>query len=361
MAPIRYAAASLRDSQDATVRHAREVIERQAAQMSHLLDDLLDMSRVTRNVIELQRARIDLRELLSEATATAQPLLTNLQHRLTVSIPPNPLWVNGDGTRLLQVIGNLIDNAAKYTPPGGGIEVRLESDGQSALLQVKDNGIGLSADMIPRVFELFTQVHKSGRLSPGGLGIGLAVVKRLVELHEGSISASSAGLGEGAQFSVRLPLADPAHAAAPEQAEPVNVVPLFRGRFHVLVVDDNRDAAESLSEILRAEGFLVTKAFDGAGALASFDRTQPAVVLLDMGLPDMHGTAVAREMRARALPHPLHVIAVTGWGQEEDRARTRAAGVDLHLVKPVDPADLLRLLDQRLRNEADESEQSQAG
>jgi CheY-like chemotaxis protein/two-component sensor histidine kinase len=315
--------------------------------MSRLLDDLLDMSRVTRNVIELKRKRLDLRDLVGEATEMAKPVLTNLQHRLTISTPPNPLWVYGDGTRLLQVIGNLIDNAAKYTEPGGSIEIRLDVADGNAVMSVRDSGIGLSPEMIPKVFDLFSQVHKSIDAARGGLGIGLAVVKRLVELHGGSIEVASAGLRQGATFTVRVPLL----AATPESLEGTGqhkVVPMFKARPHILVVDDNRDAAETLADMLRAEGFPVAVAFDGTSALAVFDRIKPAVVLLDMGLPDLNGTEVARQMRRLPAGRDAQIIAVTGWGQPEDRERTRQAGVDLHLVKPVDPGDLLRLLGQRL-------------
>jgi PAS domain S-box-containing protein len=339
MAPIRYAAATLRPgAPESTIQHARGVIERQAAQMSRLLDDLLDMSRVTRNVIELKRKRLDLRDLVGEATEMAKPVLANLQHRLTVSTPPNPLWVYGDGTRLLQVIGNLIDNAAKYTEPGGSIEIRLDAANGNAVMSVRDSGIGLSPEMIPKVFDLFSQVHKSVDATRGGLGIGLSVVKRLVELHGGSIEVASAGLRQGATAT-----ADSLEATGLHK-----VVPMFNARPHILVVDDNRDAALTLAEMLRSESFPVAVAFDGASALAVFERIKPAVVLLDMGLPDLHGTEVARQMRQLPAGRDVQIIAVTGWGQPEDRERTRQAGVDLHLVKPVDPGDLLRLLSQRL-------------
>jgi PAS domain S-box-containing protein len=349
MAPIRYAAATLRKgAPESTIQHARGVIERQAAQMSRLLDDLLDMSRVTRNVIELKRSRLDLRDLVAEATEMAKPVLTNLQHRLTVSIPPNALWVHGDGTRLLQVIGNLIDNAAKYTEPGGSIELRLESEGGSAVMHVKDTGIGLAPEMIPKVFDLFSQVHKSLDATRGGLGIGLTVVRRLVELHGGTIEVASDGLRQGATFSVRLPLEATAHEPDSESAAPQKIVPMFMCRPHILVVDDNRDAAETLAEMMRIEGFPVAVALDGASALAAFEQIKPAIVLLDMGLPDVNGTEVARQIRRLPAGRTAQIIAVTGWGQAEDRQRTQQAGVDLHLVKPVDPGDLLRLLDQRL-------------
>lgn len=348
IAPIRYAAATLRKGiSEHALQHAREVIERQGKQMSRLLDDLLDISRVTRNVIELKREILDLRDLVNEATDTAKPLLTTLQHRLTVSTPPNPLWVYGDAARLRQVIGNLLDNAAKYTEPGGRVEVWLEVHNNQAVVHVKDTGIGIATEMIPRVFELFTQLHKSLRVTQGGLGIGLTVVKRLVELHEGTVDARSEGRHRGAQFTVRLPLASNEARAAAELSGADKIVPLFKSRAHVLVVDDNADAAESLAEMLRLEGFPVSIALDGSAALSAFDRIRPAVVLLDMGLPDMNGTAVARQMRSRPHGTSTQIIAVTGWGQEQDREHSRAAGVDLHMVKPVDPAALLETLSCR--------------
>jgi PAS domain S-box-containing protein len=359
MAPIRYAAATLRRGvPEHAIQRAREVIERQSAQMSRLLDDLLDMSRVTRNVIELKRATLDLRDLLSEASAMAKPVLTNLQHRLTVSTPPNPLWVYGDGTRLLQVIGNLIDNAAKYTDPGGSIEISLEPIGGLAVLHIKDSGIGLSPEMMPKVFELFAQVHKSINIAKGGLGIGLNVVKRLVELHGGSIEVYSEGLHRGARFTVQLPLATPPQEALTEPVSAENVVPLFHAKPHILVVDDNRDAAETLAVMLRAEGFPVAVAFDGRSAIADFDSALPTIVLLDMGLPDMNGTEVARHIRSHPAGRNVHIIAVTGWGQDEDRDRTREAGVDVHMVKPVGPETLLRLLGQRIEGLAGASNRS---
>ena len=357
MAPIRYAAATLRSGiPERTLQHAREVIERQAAQMSRLLDDLLDMSRITRNVIELKRTPLDVRDLVREATEMAQPTLTNLQHRLIVSTPPNALWVNGDATRLLQVIGNLLDNAAKYTEPGGQIEITLENEAGYALIRVSDSGIGLSPAMLPRVFDLFAQLHKSLKGAKGGLGIGLTVVKRLVELHGGTIEVRSEGLNRGAQFTVRLPL-DPGSAKQTAARPDVGrVVALFEAQPRVLIVDDNRDAAETLAVLMRTLGFPVSVAFDGDSALTAFDSVSPALVLLDMGLPDLNGTEVARRIRSRPNGGSVQIVAVTGWGQELDRERTRAAGVDVHLVKPVDPDHLLEILSRRLgqRTHSDE-------
>lgn len=344
MAPIRYAAATLKPGMpEAALQQARAVIERQSVQMTRLLDDLLDMSRITRNVIELKRSRVDLDNLIKEVVELATPLLSELRHRLLLTLPPEPPIVFGDPTRLLQIFGNLLDNAAKYTPPGGLIEVCVQTRPGRAIVGVKDNGIGLSAEMLPRVFELFSRLHKS--LKTSGLGIGLTVVKRLVELHGGGIEVASAGLGRGAEFIVQLPLAAAAQQPGPgEVLRRDNVVSLFNSERPILIVDDNQDATEALATLLRYHGYPVRVAFSGEAALRAVDEARPAVILLDIGLPDVSGTDVARHVRNRADGDKVRIIAITGWGQEVDRSRTRAAGIDWHLVKPVDPDELLALL-----------------
>jgi PAS domain S-box-containing protein len=347
MAPIRYATAMLHPDVPAPqLAQARQTIERQSAQMARLLDDLLDMSRITRNAIELRPELRDLRELAKEASDAARPAIEPADHRLAVSLPMQPVWVDGDPTRLLQVIGNLLGNAAKYTPPGGRLELALEAGPGEATLRIKDNGIGLAPDMMPRLFELFSQVHPSMKAAKGGLGIGLAVVKRLVELHGGRIRAESAGLGRGAEFIVSLPLAaarEPARSATAPAGDAV-ALRTIPSRQHVLVVDDNVDAADSLAILLRTQGLDVDVAHDGPGALAKAEAHHPEVVVLDVGLPGMDGHEIAREIRRRHWGHHPRIIAVTGWGQAEDRRRTREAGFDLHLVKPVDPDHLLEIV-----------------
>ncbi|WP_198320738.1 hybrid sensor histidine kinase/response regulator [Azohydromonas aeria] len=345
MAPIRYAVAMLGGDTPAPVREqARAVIERQAAHMARLLDDLLDMSRITRNAIELQRAVLDLRAVVEQAADTARPAFARQRHRLVVSLPPDSVWVDGDSTRLQQVLGNLLDNAAKYTPPGGEVTLRLDRQGAEAVVAVIDNGVGIEPGDQAQVFELFTQVQRGGAGS-GGLGIGLAVVRQLVELHGGSVRVHSEGAGRGSRFTVRLPLA--ARAPAPDGGAAVaQVVPLFAHGPAVLVVDDNRDAADSLAALLRAGGHSASAVYDGAAALQAFDSLRPGVVLLDLGLPDLSGLEVARRLRERAQGAPLTLVAITGWGQERDREATRQAGFTLHLVKPVDPAALQAVLQQ---------------
>jgi two-component system CheB/CheR fusion protein len=344
MAPIRYAVALLREDATPAMREqARGIIARQSAHMARLLDDLLDMSRITRNAITLQWEVFDLRAAAEQAAENVRPLYAELAHRLSVELPPTPVLVNGDPTRLQQVLGNLLDNAAKYTDRGGHIVLAVTQQDRHAVVRVKDNGIGIAPQDQSQVFELFTQLQQPGR-GGGGLGIGLAVVKQLVELHGGEIALASEGPGRGSEFTVRLPLARVLGAPVPAGDGSVTAL---AGKLHsVLVVDDNRDTADSLAAILRAQGFVVTTAYDGAGALHAFESMQPAVVLLDLGLPDMSGHEVAAVMRGKAAPPVL--VAITGWGQEEDRRKTSEAGFDLHLVKPVDPAELQAQLSELL-------------
>lgn len=337
MAPIRYAVALLGDKATPAMREqARTIIARQSAHMARLLDDLLDMSRITRNAIELQRSVFDLRESARYAAENAQPAYQQSQHQLHVALPEAPVWVDGDPARLQQVLGNLLDNAAKYTNAGGEVWFSLACAGTEAVVRVRDNGIGIAPEHQAQVFELFSRLDTPGR-GAGGLGIGLAVVRQLVNLHGGEVTVHSEGPGTGSEFTVRLPL-----AVAPAQTEAGDgkVVPLFQQQQTVLVVDDNRDTADTLATLLRGEGFTVSTAYDGAGALRAFDSVHPGVVLLDIGLPDMTGHAVAQEMRARAHGASTILVAITGWGQEKDRLATAQAGFDLHLVKPVDPQQL---------------------
>ncbi|MFO1455254.1 MAG: PAS domain-containing protein [Steroidobacteraceae bacterium] len=341
LAPIRYAARLLRpDSPPAAITQVRDTLERQSTQMARLLDDLLDVSRITRNVIELKREALDLRQAVEDSVEVARPLIDAVHHRLVVSLPGKPVWVEADRTRLSQIVANLLQNAAKYTDPGGRIEVGVEQQAEAAVLRVRDSGIGIAPEMRERVFEIFSQVHRPGDATRSGLGIGLAIVKRLVELHGGRIEVTSEGLGKGAEFTVRLPL------ATPQAGLPLNVVPLFAsGRRRLLVVDDNRDAADSLAAMLRLSGHAVQVAYDGASAMALAETVRPDVMLLDLGMPQTSGYDVARWVRRQPWGAGVKLIALTGWGQDEDRRRTREAGFDLHLTKPVDPDQLVAMLD----------------
>ncbi|WP_374676308.1 ATP-binding protein [Ideonella sp.] len=338
MAPIRYAVALLApDASDASRQQARQVIERQAAHMARLLDDLLDMSRVTRNAIELRQEGLDLRLLAEQAVEAANGLMAQHGHRLALLLPTEPLPVRGDATRLLQVLGNLLDNAAKYTDSGGEVRLALAREGDQAVVRVTDNGIGLTPEMRTQVFELFTQVHRLRPQRVSGLGIGLAVVRQLVELHGGRVRADSPGLGAGSCFTVTLPLDASAAPLGAAEAPPSNVLPWPRRSGEVLVVDDNRDAADTLATLLRAEGLAVAVAYDAAGALRAVEAGLPPLVLLDIGLPDASGWQLAAALRGQPGGARCRLVAVTGWGQETDRARSAAAGFDAHLVKPVSP------------------------
>ena len=341
MAPIRYAAAMIRPgAPHESLERARQMIERQSAQMSRLLDDLLDVSRITRNVIELKRERVDLRRVVEDVVDSARPAVLAERQRLSVSVPPEPAWVDGDPVRLGQVVHNLLQNAIKYTPADGRIEVAVETHNGEARICVRDSGVGLAPSMLSNVFKLFSQVHPSMRASKGGLGIGLAISRRLVELHGGTIEVQSEGLGRGAEFCVRLALSQASDARRPRAGQEAPTV--LPARRRVLVVDDNVDAADGLAMLLRAHGLDVQVAYRGAEALALATAVRPDVVLLDLGLPDMPGEEVAHRLRDSTRAHDARLIAITGWGQETDRARTREAGFDLHLVKPVDPEVLLR-------------------
>ena len=343
MAPIRYAVQILRkpklDEQKGL--WGLDVIDRQVKQLARLVDDLLDVSRITRGKIELKVAPVDLAQVVSAAVETSRPLVESLQHELLVHLPDKALWVQGDFARLTQVLANLLNNAAKYTEPGGRIALELERDASEAVFRVRDSGIGILAENIDRIFELFAQVDRKVDRAQGGLGVGLSLVQRLVRLHGGSIEAHSDGPGHGALFIVRFPALD--LAPAPESSvEPSDSHPPIP--FRVLVVDDNIDSAEAMTASLRIEGHDADVAYDGETAIAKAKNSQPDAVLLDIGLPGLSGLEVARALRV--LPETRHalLIALSGYGQTEDRQRSLEAGLDHHLTKPVDPRTLSALL-----------------
>jgi CheY-like chemotaxis protein/two-component sensor histidine kinase len=318
----------------------RDTIERQSGHMSRLLDDLLDMSRITRDVIELDRKPIDVARVLQEVIDNVRPQAVAKGQELSLTLQSGAAWVEADPTRLAQIIGNLLGNAVKYTPAGGRIHVSLAAREGSVRVAVADNGIGLAPEMVPKLFRLFAQLHPDLDVSAGGLGIGLAVSQRLAQMHGGELAATSAGLGQGAEFTLGLPqLQAPAQPAATEAP----IVPAPR-HLKVMVVDDNRDAAQILADVLVACGHEVQQAHDAAGAIETVLAMQPDAVVLDLGLPDASGVEVARRVRDDPALRDVLLVAVTGWGQEEDRRRTRDAGIDYHLVKPVEPTQLLNLL-----------------
>ena len=328
------------------VRQAGAIIGRQVRHLTGLVDDLLDVSRVTRGLVELQRERVDLKAVLASAVEQARPLIETRRHRLDQATDPAPAWVDGDRIRLVQVVANLLNNAAKYTPQGGAIALALEVGDGHASVTVRDNGIGIGPELLPQVFELFTQAERTPDRAQGGLGLGLALVKSLVGLHGGSVEAHSGGAGLGSLFRVNLPLAPMLRPAAPGGAtrQARDALPSRR----IMIVDDNADAAQSLAEILRALGNEVAVAHDPRRALAMAEQDWPEVFILDIGLPDIDGYALARQLRAMASGRPdggqALYLALTGYGQAHDKVLSKAAGFDRHFVKPVDLEALLGAL-----------------
>jgi two-component system CheB/CheR fusion protein len=319
---------------------ATEIIERQVGHLTHLIDDLLDVSRITRDRIKLQRERLDARVIVRRAVATAQPAIETSRHQLSLVLPDSPLPIYADPTRVEQILVNLLTNAAKYTPAGGEISVRAYAENEQLAIKVKDTGIGIPAEMLSRVFELFMQVNPGLERSQGGLGIGLTVVRRLAELHGGSVSAASEGPGKGSEFTVRLPLL-PGPLQSAQTSEPGGeLVPGLR----VLVVEDNVDAASSLSQLLQKVGCTTQVAHDGLSAVHTALDFRPDVVLLDIGLPGIDGYGVAQRLSATPELSATRLIAISGYGQEQDRERSRNAGFDHHLVKPVSFKMILPLL-----------------
>jgi signal transduction histidine kinase/CheY-like chemotaxis protein len=343
LAPIRQASAVSRLPQatEAQKRWSHEVIERQVRHMALLLDDLLDVSRITRGRLELRRETNTLAEMIEAAVETARPLVDARHHELEIVLPQATIQMEADPLRVSQIVANLLTNAAKYTDPRGRIRLLAALDADDVVIEVSDNGIGIAPDSLPAVFDMFTQLRGTGDRA-GGLGIGLALTKGLVELHGGSIGVRSAGVGRGSVFTVRLPRGDSPGKAATAGED--GVEPRAAPARRILVADDNRDAAESLAALLELEGHQVTLAYDGADALLAFERVQPEICLLDIGMPHRTGNEVAAEIRARADGRAATLVAITGWGQDADRSQAIAAGFDHHLTKPVDPSALLRLI-----------------
>jgi CheY-like chemotaxis protein/two-component sensor histidine kinase len=321
------------------------MMERQVDHLVRLVEDLLDVSRITRGLLELRKTRMAVEQAVESALETTRPLVEAAKHELTVCMPPQPMWVHADLVRLAQVVSNLLSNATKYTPEGGHIWLTVEAQAGEAVLRVRDNGMGIPADMLSRVFEMFTQVDRSLERTRGGLGIGLTLVRRLVQMHGGTVEVHSAGSGRGSEFIVRLPLTEgPADNAQAAQSDAHSEEVAGTPRRRILVVDDNVDSAESLRLLLKMMGHEVVTAYDGPKALEEAKNFRPDIVMLDIGLPGMSGYDVARKMRLLPEMQKALLVAQTGWGQEEDRRRSAEAGFDAHLVKPVDQAALQKLL-----------------
>ena len=343
LAPIRSAVQILRvhGKSNAQLDWARAVIDRQARHLTRLVDDLLDVSRIVRGQIVLERTPLELAEVIQHAVETCRPLMRERQHQLQVTIPPEPVHVNGDLTRLAQVLANLLINAAKYTNEGGVISIEGKREGSQAVVCVRDSGIGISQALLPHIFDLFTQGERTLDRSQGGLGIGLTLVRRIIELHGGDVEAASAGAGQGSEFIIRLPVVE---LQVPRSVEAKPSAAASIPQLRILVVDDNVDAAESIAVLLSLDGHEVRSVHDSQRAIDLALEFRPDVMLLDIGLPGMDGYEVARQLRSRQEISHMRLIAVTGYGQQEDRDRTREAGFDQHLVKPVEPEALNAVL-----------------
>jgi signal transduction histidine kinase len=354
LAPIHNAVQLMRRRQlgDPQLEWVRDVIERQSSHLSRLVDDLLDVSRITRGKIRITREPVLLSAVVARAVETVQPLLTQQQHEFTVSLPPDPVSIMGDVTRLTQIIGNVLSNAIKYTDPHGRIAVEARRDGSQIEIRIRDNGIGIAPALMPRIFDLFTQAGDMDERTRGGLGIGLALVKELVQLHDGTITATSAGVNQGSEFVIRLPLTSTDEQ--PASSETVTP-PATPGRRRILVADDNRDALESLTTLLRLAGHEVYAAGDGAEAFELALAHRPEVALLDLGMPKLDGHGLARQLRAQPWSASLVLVALTGWGQDQDRHRSRDAGFDAHWVKPLDLQRLTDFLAELDLSDADEA------
>ncbi len=349
LAPIRNAVELMRqvETVDASFQPSREMVERQVKNLAHLVDDLLDVSRINQGSIRLRKEVLDLGTILERAVDATRPLIESRAHELTLDLPREPIRLEADPTRLEQVVSNLLNNAAKYTMPGGHIALSAVRHGKEAVIRVRDNGIGVPPDVLGRVFEPFVQSDGSLARSEGGLGIGLTLVRSLVEMHGGRVEATSPGLGQGSEFVVRLPVRVPqtAEIAPPAASEDDAAAPRPPARpVRVLVVEDNVDAAESLATLLRVWGHDVQVVHDGLAALDAASESRPEVVLLDIGLPGLDGYQVARRLREDVGLDTSLLVAMTGYGQPEDRRRSREAGIHHHFVKPVEPLVLRNLL-----------------
>ena len=348
LAPMRNALELLKRSEanPAISQRARTTMDRQLSHMVRLVDDLLDLSRINRDKLELQKQPVALSEVVSQAVETVRPLISEARHELSIDLPPEPLHLNADTVRLSQAFSNLLNNACKYTDPGGRISLTAAHQDGHVVVSIRDNGMGIPSDLSPKIFDMFTQADNTSQRQHGGLGIGLALVKRLVEMHEGEVSAGANPAGEGSEFLVRLPLMivpESNDSSKPHSASQAPADTALR----VLVVDDNRDSAETLSMLLELMGNEISVAYDGEQALAMANEIKPDVVLLDIGLPKMNGYEVARSIRQEQWGSNPILVAITGWGQTEDKELSRESGFDHHLVKPVDHDQLLKLIQKR--------------
>jgi CheY-like chemotaxis protein len=361
LAPIRHAARllGLKGLDELQSQTARDIISRQVARMALLLDDLLEVSRITRGRLDLRKEWVSLSSLVKAAVETSKPLIEYKKHDFTIQLPDAAVEIEADPLRLSQALSNLLTNAAKYTDPGGRIQLEVRASPQEVTFTVRDSGIGLPATVLPSIFGMFSQVDSAIDRSEGGLGIGLALVKGLVTLHGGSVEAASEGLGRGSTFTIRMP-GDTIRRNSKVMMtadQPARAAETLRGR--ILVVDDNRDAASSLAMVLRAAGHAVITGHSGEDALEIGAQEKPDAIVLDIGMPDMNGYEVARRMRRTEWGKSALLLAVTGWGQKEDVQRAFGAGFDFHMTKPADPEGIEHLVEQylSLRNDNQHAQQ----
>jgi signal transduction histidine kinase len=329
--------------ENAKLKWSRDVIDRQVLHLTRLVDDLLDISRITRGTIRLAQEPVSAETLLARAIEALQPLISEHKHELSIECPDGSLTVRGDPTRLVQVLGNLLNNAAKYTHDGGRIVLSAKREGRWLVFRVKDTGIGIPLEYQAKLFTLFSRLHGSDDRTPGGLGIGLALVRKLVEMHSGEVSMYSAGAGKGAEFTVRLPLIESTPGTDEASSSDADVERRLAPR-RILVADDNPDALESLAMLLECDGHHVWKAADGAQAIELAAKWRPDLALLDLGMPVMDGYEAARRMRAQSWGKEMMIVALSGWGQNSDVLRSRECGFDTHLVKPASSEALAQLL-----------------
>jgi len=343
LAPIRNAVEiqKLANSDPSRLAWCNEIIERQVEHLTRLVDDLLDMSRISRGLVELKKEPLEIRDFILPAVEACQPLIDARRHIFSLALPPESVWVEGDRIRLAQVVSNLINNAAKYTEEGGHIGLSVEASGSEVCIHISDNGCGIDPADLSHLFDLFYQADRNIDRAQGGLGIGLSLVHNLVALHSGNIQAFSAGRGQGSEFVIRLPRLIHSPSTSPMTAAPAAPGP---NKLRILVVDDNRDVNESLALLLESEGHQVLTAYDGISALETARIKRPDIILLDIGLPGMDGYAVAQAVRQNHELERTMLIALTGYGQLDDRKKSSASGFDEHLVKPIDIEKLRKLL-----------------
>jgi PAS domain S-box-containing protein len=346
LGPIRHAANILRARTPTPdeLAWATKIIDRQTEHMTRLVDDLLDVARITRGTIELRREPVDVADVVKAAVEASSALIERHRHQLRVSPPSQPVYVEGDVTRLTQVVTNLLDNAAKYTDPGGRIWLSAEREGDAVVIRVKDTGIGIAPELLPRIFDMFTQSALPLERTQGGLGVGLSLVDRLVKLHGGTVDVHSGGVGQGSQFTIRLPaLNTPRRQPSPN---PKPELSNAAKRCRVLVVDDNEDSVDSLAMLLRMLGHEVATSNDGESALGAAEQFRPDVAILDIGLPKINGYDLAKQMREKAWARDIVLVALTGWGQQEHRRRSAESGFNHHLTKPVELEVLQQILSE---------------